>query len=175
LVCPDFGVVFSVCANPSWTGGENDEEVHPEVNYLSGTVQAAESGRAKCGPSVMIRGKGDIVILAVSVLTFMMLPLIAKHVGLAFNNTSSVPTGFYQTALADKYKYVGVCLPSQTVQVAIRAGIKIAPRGNVRDGHRPILKRLYSASVERPIEFSQRGFRVDGWHGGCQQSARRHL
>jgi conjugative transfer signal peptidase TraF len=109
----------------------------------------------------MIKGKADIVILTVCVLTFMTLPLIAKHAGLAFNDTNSVPTGLYHTALADKYKYVGVCLPSQTVQVAIHAGIEIAA-GECEDGHRPILKRLYSASVERPIEFSQRGFRVDG-------------
>jgi conjugative transfer signal peptidase TraF len=109
----------------------------------------------------MIQRRGEIVILTLSVLLFMTLPLIAQHSGLRFNDTNSVPIGLYSTASADRYKYVAVCLPQQTVETAIRGGIEIAA-GDCPDGHRPILKRLYSASAEHPIEFSPHGFRVDG-------------
>jgi conjugative transfer signal peptidase TraF len=108
----------------------------------------------------MIKRRGEIVILTLSVLLFMTIPLIAQRSGLCFNDTNSMPIGLYSTVLADKYKYVAVCLPQQTVETAIRAGIEIAA-GECPDGHRPILKRLYRASAEHPIEFSERGFRVD--------------
>jgi conjugative transfer signal peptidase TraF len=110
---------------------------------------------------MIIKRRGEIVIFTLGVLAFMTLPLIAKHLGLSFNDTNSVPTGLYRTVSADKFQYVAVCLPQQTVQVATRAGIAI-PGGDCHDGHQPILKRLYYASNQHPIELSERGFRVDG-------------
>ena len=109
----------------------------------------------------MIRSRGEIVILAFAVLLFMTIPLIAQHIGLRLNDTNSVPIGLYRKAQPGDERYVAVCLPTQTIQVAFHAGIDI-PAGECPNGYRPILKRLYRASVGHPIELSEGGFRVDG-------------
>ena len=97
-------------------------------------------------------GMGFVVIvmlLARSALT---------NTSLRFNQTASVPVGFYRTSHAI---YAGICLPKAVADMAAKAGDRL-DAGECPDGKQPVLKTIYRASLESPIWFSPSGFTVGG-------------
>jgi conjugative transfer signal peptidase TraF len=101
----------------------------------------------------------EIWIVATIVLVAIAAPLVARHSGLRFNDTTSLPVGLYRRATGPS-PYVAICLPQATVSSAIGAGLSL-PSGECPDGHRPILKKIYRATSDKPITFDERGFRIN--------------
>jgi len=109
----------------------------------------------------MMKSKGAWWILAATFLVAVAAPLLARHSGLRFNDTDSLPVGFYRTTPGPS-AFVGVCLPKAIVQQATVAGLLLPYRGECPDGHVPILKKLYRATGDHPILFDARGFHISG-------------
>jgi conjugative transfer signal peptidase TraF len=95
---------------------------------------------------------GVFVVLALS------LPDALKHSQLRFNSTDSVPVGLYETE-AVRAPYAGVCLSAETLRTALAAGLELG-RGECADGHQPVLKTVYEASLTSPVVFDADGFAV---------------
>jgi conjugative transfer signal peptidase TraF len=86
------------------------------------------------------------------------LPGELKNSDLRFNSSDSVPVGLYQ-AIAERAPYAGFCLSAATLQAALAAGLELG-RGECVDGHQPILKTVYEASLTSPVVFDADGFAV---------------
>jgi conjugative transfer signal peptidase TraF len=103
----------------------------------------------------------EIWIVATVVLVAIAAPLVARHSGLRFNNTTSLPVGLYRKAQGPA-PYVAICLPKAIIHSAIEAGLSLPSGGECPDGHRPILKKIYRATSDKPITFDAQGFRFNG-------------
>jgi conjugative transfer signal peptidase TraF len=109
----------------------------------------------------MMRTKGEWWVLAAILVVAVAAPFLTKHSGLRFNDTDSLPMGFYRTTPGPS-PFVGVCLPNAIVQRAIVAGLLLPHGGECPNGHVPILKKLYRATGDHPILFDARGFHIAG-------------
>jgi type IV secretory pathway protease TraF len=103
----------------------------------------------------------ELGIVATVVLVAIAAPLVAKHSGLRFNDTTSLPVGLYRKASGPS-AYVAICLPKAIIHNAIEAGLSLSSGGECPDGHEPILKKIYRATSDKPITFDARGFRING-------------
>jgi conjugative transfer signal peptidase TraF len=103
----------------------------------------------------------EIWIVATVVLVAIAAPLVAKHSGLRFNDTTSLPVGLYRRTPGPS-PYVAICLTKAIVSSAIGAGLSLPSGGECPDGHRPILKKIYRATSDKPITFDAQGFRING-------------
>lgn len=86
-------------------------------------------------------------------------PLAVHFSGLAFNSTDSVPVGFYRQVANGPY--AAICLPTDTLRWARSRGLDLKD-GSCPTGVLPILKPVYLASPQHPIQFSELGFEIDG-------------
>ena len=86
-------------------------------------------------------------------------PLL-KAARLHINFSNSVPVGLYREASERAGSYAAICLPAETVQHAIHAGLAME-HGTCPGGFEPILKPLFEATETRPIRYDQQGFSVD--------------
>lgn len=86
-------------------------------------------------------------------------PFAIHFSGLMLNGTDSVPVGLYRRSGVGSYAVL--CLPDGALQTAKEAGLDLSG-GSCPNGSIPLLKPLYVASVSRPIEFGEAGFRIGG-------------
>ena len=86
---------------------------------------------------------------------------LLKGARLHINFSNSVPIGLYREAPEQAGSYAAICLPAETVQHAIHAGLTME-HGTCPGGFEPILKPLFEASKTSPIRYAQNGFSIAG-------------
>lgn len=98
-----------------------------------------------------------------SIVLFCLSLFAAKSGLVVFNWTGSEPRGLYwlKHGHTSDRDLVLVCLTKGQEFPAIVAGLDPG-RGSCPSGFQPILKHLYVASLQHPVEFDQFGFKVDG-------------
>ena len=108
------------------------------------------------------RSRGTVLLpFALVGLLFLATDALLKGARLHINFSNSVPIGLYREAPEQAGSYAAICLPTNTVQQAIHAGLTIDP-GTCPGGFEPILKPVFEATETRPIRYDQHGFSVAG-------------
>ena len=105
--------------------------------------------------------KTMLLSFALSISVYVVTNPLLKAARLHINFSNSVPVGLYREASERAGSYAAICLPTETVQQAIHAGLTIDP-GTCPGGFEPILKPVFQATETRPIRYDQGGFSVDG-------------
>lgn len=88
-------------------------------------------------------------------------PSFLSNSNLRLNSTDSVPVGLYLSQSQPNTSFAGICLEATTLNSALAAGLELG-RGECPDGHQPILKPIYRATPESPIQLDSHGFTVAG-------------
>ncbi len=105
--------------------------------------------------------KTALLSFALMVLFYLVTDPLLKAARLHMNFSNSVPVGLYREASERAGSYAAICLPAETVQHAIHAGLTIK-HGTCPGGFEPILKPLFEATETSPIRYDQNGFSVAG-------------
>jgi conjugative transfer signal peptidase TraF len=109
----------------------------------------------------LVKSKAELWTIVAILLVAVAAPMSARYSGLRFNDTNSLPIGWYRITPGPS-PYVAICLPDAIVHSAIQAGLSLPSGGECPDGHRPILKKIYRATSDKPITFDAQGFRING-------------
>ena len=81
--------------------------------------------------------------------------------GVRFNATPSVPTGFYRITTDEAASYVEFCPPSSFGALSVERGYRDRARFGCPDGGEPVLKRVIAKPGEL-VEISARGISING-------------
>ena len=103
-----------------------------------------------------------LLLGAVLLLLALGAPSAMRESSLRMNYTDSVPIGLYNSQREPGAPYAGLCLPAETIQSAMRVGLELDHGGECADGYRPMLKPLYRATPQTPIQLDAEGFRING-------------
>ena len=105
--------------------------------------------------------KTALLSFALIVFFYVVTDPLLKAVRVHINFSNSVPIGLYREASQRAGSYAAICLPTETVQHAIHAGLAIE-HGTCPGGFEPILKPVFQATETSPIRYDQNGFSIDG-------------
>jgi conjugative transfer signal peptidase TraF len=105
--------------------------------------------------------KTALLSFAFIVFLYVVTDPLLKAPRLHINFSNSVPVGLYREASERAGSYAAICLPAETVQQAIHAGLAME-HGTCPGGFEPILKPLFEATETSPIQYNQNGFSVAG-------------
>ncbi len=99
-----------------------------------------------------------MVLVVAALVVVSVAPAALQHSTLRLNASASVPTGLYRIVPRTS-RYAAICLPEAILATANEAGLFVPP-GECPDGKEPILKPVYQASADSPVEFDPGGFSI---------------
>lgn len=100
-----------------------------------------------------------LLAFALIVLLYAITVPLLKAARLHINFSNSVPVGVYREVSERAASYAAICLPTETVEHAIAAGLAME-HGSCPGGFEPILKPLFRATETSPIQYDRDGFSV---------------